>query len=577
MSSFANIIIPIIYLRVIETLCKVIVFYGGRGGGKTQALIRLFLCICYKYPELNVLCARQTQDEYATTLRLAFKRVVDKDPQFAFMKKDIEFFRDRIVFSNGSQIFFVGLSEKTEDKIRGAICDFFWFDEAHELQKDTYEMLVPSIREHGSKVVISFNTRYEYDFVSQEFLKNPAPNVEVIQINAKDNPYLSPDHASQMEVDKVRLPYEEYLWKWEGGFKPQSETALFDNDVLRTKFYLNKTFEELSFTRIAIGIDPATTSKDYSNQSGLVVAGLLNSGEACLIEDCSGLLKPNELAKKCSELYHKYNADCVVIEVNQGGDYIKNTVLGYDSTLRVLEVRAKQDKIKRMLPIANELFLGRIKALSEKVGFEIATQFRKFTNNGYLGANGESPDRAEAFAWACFELLGISEYGRVCSIFKRDMMEAEIQGLAEAFDVGYIYVNAYGFGAVLINLFDLLGKKEIEVTKAITGELRDFKEGILGLGARTLMINKSHQGMISQLDVDCECFNYDDSLQGQDLILNTIPRINQNVNVLKCEPSFENGVKENLILRALERAEIDKEPTLILKAFCYCIIQEIIS
>lgn len=570
-----NIIIPQIYLRIIETLCKIIVFFGGRGGGKTEGIARLFLCVAYQFEGITLFCARETQDEFCATLMLVFKSIVRNDPQFQWLKEYCTFYRDRIEFYNGSTIFFIGLSEKTQDKIKGIKANFFWFDEAHALSKDTYELLVPSIREHNSKVVISFNTRYDYDFVSEEFLKNPAPNVEVIQVNAKDNPYLSQDLQNQMEADKVRLPYEEFLWKWEGGFKPESDTALFDLDVLRNEFYLKIDFKREDYTRIVIGIDPATTSKDYSNLSGLIVAGLNNAGEAVLIEDQSGLLKPNDLAKRCSELFHKYEAEAVVVEVNQGGDYIKSTLLGYDSSLRVIEVRAKQDKVKRMLPIANELYLGRIKALSEKVGLDIATQFRKFTNNGYLGAKGESPDRAEAFAWAVFELLGINEYATQGTIFKRDLLGADIGGITINSNLCFIYFEGSEYGAIVCDINDD-GDYRLIFKHSLKGEVISLIEDLRDIPLSQVYANDVGFEEVLR-EIECRGIElYDNStLPIEELALKTIPLLKSSVNVLECQNFSFNGINRNWLLFDLLNFDKTNKETFspIVKAFCECMLK----
>lgn len=555
---------------MVETLCKVIVYYGGRGGGKTEALARLFLCIAYQFEETIIFCARQTQDEFNTTLMLTFKKIIKTDPQFQWLKDYCTFYKGRIEFDNGSIIHFVGLSEETQDKVKGIIANFFWFDEAHELKKDTYELLIPSIRERGSKVVISFNTRYDYDFVSEEFLKDPAPNVEVIQVNAEDNPYLDEELQSQLLVDKTRLPYDEFLWKWRGGFKPQSETALFVLEALRNRFYLNKDFNKNEYTRIVIGIDPATTSKDYSNQSGLCVVGLNLDNQAVLIEDCSGLLKPNELAKKTSELYHKYDCDSVVVEVNQGGDYIKNTILGYDSTLKIIEVRAKQDKINRMLPIANELYLNKIKALNEIVGGAVAVQFRKFTNNGYLGSKGESPDRAEAFAWACFELLGISEFNTIETIFKKRNLGAKVDGLLIREDVCVIYFDAKEYGALFFDVYES-HINQINFKKAYKGLIENFVEQMTGIVPQKVLCNND---MFDDLLIQAggSEFYYFDAVPNKDFddfALKLAPLTKEMVNVFDCGMSEEGVIINNILLIDLLSFQLDdgyKSP--LVKAFC---------
>lgn len=127
-----------------------------------------------------------------------------------------------------------------------------------------------------------------------------------------------------------------------------------------------------------------------------------------------------------------------------------------------------------MLPIANELYLGRIKALDKKRGEEVEIQFRKFTNNGFLGSLGESPDRAEAFAWACFELLGISEYGTQGTVFKEEMLCSERKGLLSRVNLGVLWVQGGEFGLIVGNIYKAGKNSFFEGKEAIKGDVQNF-------------------------------------------------------------------------------------------------------
>lgn len=562
--------IPPVFQRVITSPKDILVFWGSRGGAKSESIARCIIALCTTKKGFRAFCARQTQDNKETTLILLFEDIINS---LEGLKKRCKIYKDKIEFSNGSVIFFVGLNERTMDKAKGIKADLYWFDEAHALDRITYRTLIPSVREKESKVVISFNPRFEFDFVVSEFLKNPAPNVEVIQVDYRSNPFFSDKLERLRKADKAKLPYAEYMWIWENGFQPMLENAIFDETALK-EFVVEYDYSHSYFTRTIIGIDPATTSKDYNNESGVVVVGLNREGEAVLIEDASGHLKPSDLAKRVSELYKKYLCDAVVVEVNQGGDYLKHTLLGADSTLRVIEVRAKQDKIKRMLPIANELYLGRLKGLktqSEKV----LEQFVKFTTNGYLGAKGESPDRAEAFAWACFELLGINEYSTQGTIFKRDMLNASIGGITTHNNLCFIYFEGSEYGAVVLDVNDD-GEYRFNFKYALKGNTSSLLEDLKDIPLSAVYANDVGFEEVLR-EIKCKRVNlYDNpTLPLEELSLKSIPLLKSSVNVLECQNFMFEGISRNWLLYDLLNFDKENKETCspIVRAFCASILE----
>ena len=81
--------------------------------------------------------------------------------------------------------------------------------------------------------------------------------------------------------------------------------------------------------RVVVAIDPATTSKDSSDESGIVVMAEGDDGDFYCLEDCSGRFPPDQQMRVVAEAYYRNGADCVVGEVNMTGDYMRallNTV-----------------------------------------------------------------------------------------------------------------------------------------------------------------------------------------------------------------------------------------------------------
>ncbi len=59
------------------------------------------------------------------------------------------------------------------------------------------------------------------------------------------------------------------------------------------------------FSRVVVAIDPAVTSGEESNETGIVVAGRDDNGKGYVLADRSGRYSPNEWANKAVALYHE--------------------------------------------------------------------------------------------------------------------------------------------------------------------------------------------------------------------------------------------------------------------------------
>lgn len=150
--------------------------------------------------------------------------------------------------------------------------------------------------------------------------------------------------------------------------------------------------------RIVIGVDPTTTNKTGSNKTGIVVLGRAGErGYVLADETMNG--SPQQWASAVIKAYYTYQADCIVAEVNQGGDMVEETLKGIDSTVKVVQVRATRGKYKRAEPVAAMYERG----LIHHVGAfdQLEDQLCSFVNDGTEPEDPEdSPDNADALVWA---------------------------------------------------------------------------------------------------------------------------------------------------------------------------------
>lgn len=153
-------------------------------------------------------------------------------------------------------------------------------------------------------------------------------------------------------------------------------------------------------SRIVVAVDPAVTNTEESDEHGIVVAGLRGE-EGYVIEDGSIKGSPMEWASRAIALHDHYGADGIVVEVNQGGDMVAQTLRSVRAGLNIIEVRATRGKHVRAEPIAALYQQGRVHHVGSFP--ELETQMSMTTNAGYEGEN--SPDRLDACVWALTELF----------------------------------------------------------------------------------------------------------------------------------------------------------------------------
>ena len=165
-------------------------------------------------------------------------------------------------------------------------------------------------------------------------------------------------------------------------------------------------------TRIVVGVDPAVTSGDDADETGIVVVGKgPHLPDTCQIERCRGHAyvfadysignaTPDVWAKRAVEAYDDFSADRVVAEGNQGGELVEQVLRTVRSGLPITRVHAKHGKRTRAEPVAALSEQGRCHHVGPAVGFvQLEEQLTTWTPD-----SGESPDRLDAFVWAVTEL-----------------------------------------------------------------------------------------------------------------------------------------------------------------------------
>ena len=104
--------------------------------------------------------------------------------------------------------------------------------------------------------------------------------------------------------------------------------------------------------RVVVAIDPAVSTNEGSDETGIIVAGKDERGHAYVLEDLSGRYQPADWAKAAISAYYRHTADRIVAETNNGGDMVENTIRMIEANVPYSSVHASRGRLIRAEPIA---------------------------------------------------------------------------------------------------------------------------------------------------------------------------------------------------------------------------------
>lgn len=291
---------------------------------------------------------------------------------------------------NGSLI--QGFAATEPERLRGPQFHRAWCDEiAAWFYPEAFDQLMFGLR-LGENPQCVITTTPKPNDLTRSLLKRT--NTAVTRGSTFDNAAnLAPAALQQLKekYDGTRLGrqelYAEVLDDLEG--------ALWNYKMFET--HRANPSEEPQYTRTVISIDPAVTSHDESDETGIIVASLGEDGRFYVRQDASMKGSPDEWARKAVGLYHTFEADRIIAEVNNGGDLVEKVVRTVERNVPYTAVRASRGKLVRAEPIAALYEQGKVRHVG--AFNELEEQMASYTP-----MSKKSPDRLDALVWALTEL-----------------------------------------------------------------------------------------------------------------------------------------------------------------------------
>ena len=201
------------------------IYYGGRGAGKSHSAAKALLVLGAK-SQIRVLCAR----EYQTSIKDSVHKLLCDQISLMGLEGFYEITQTAIKGKNGTEFAFVGLKNNVANVKSYEGVDYCWVEEASTVSRNSWNVLIPTIRKDGSEIWVTFNPELETDETYQRFVLRPPEGAIVQKINWSDNPWFPEVLALEKDALKSRDP-SAYQTVWEGLCRLTVDGAIFAQEM----------------------------------------------------------------------------------------------------------------------------------------------------------------------------------------------------------------------------------------------------------------------------------------------------------------------------------------------------------
>lgn len=368
---------------------------AGRRGGKTVGMA------IYGVQEFlaghRVLYAAPTQDQVERFWTEIVRALIEPIDAKVFAKNETK----HLIELPGTEQRIRAKTAWNADTLRGDYADRLILDEYQLMNEEVWEVVgAPMLLDNNGRAVFiytppslhsrSVSKASDPQHAAKLFKRAQADTSgrwATYHFTSRDNPHISTDALDELAQDMTSLAY-------------RMEIMAEDIDEVPGALWTRESIEQRrvkaapTLERIVVAIDPSATAT--GDEAGIIVAGR-NGDHAYVLADDSLQGSPLTWARAAVAAYHRWKADRIVAEQNNGGEMVELTISTADATVPVKLVHASRGKQTRAEPVAALYEQGRV----HHVG-----NFDALEDEQCLWTPGDpSPNRMDALVWAITELM----------------------------------------------------------------------------------------------------------------------------------------------------------------------------
>lgn len=358
---------------------------AGRGTGKTRAAGEFVLNEIKEKRARRIALVAKTPADARDVMIEGESGILEISPPWD--KPSYEPSKRRLTWKNGAMA--LVFSSKEPDQLRGPQYDLAWGDEIRTwyYPQDTWDNLLFGLRlgAHPRCVVTT----------------TPLPLAVIKNIMAAPDTVVTTGTTYENIANLPPSFFKQIISKYEGTRLGRQEiNAELLEDVpgaLWKRANINYA-PPPDLVRVVVAIDPAATSTEAADETGIIVAGKGIDGRGYVLADRSARISPDGWAHRAVQAYDDFKADRVIGEVNNGGEMVGLTIKTVRPLVPYKAVHASRGKQVRAQPVAALYEQGKIDHAEAMP--ELEEQLVTWTPE-----SGKSPDRLDALVWAITELF----------------------------------------------------------------------------------------------------------------------------------------------------------------------------
>lgn len=363
---------------------------SGRGAGKTAQGAAVTLAMS-AYTERLVLVA-PTWPDLRDVMIGGPSGLLRTAEKFGW-DADWEPSKHQLTFPNGSVAY--GFTAEEPDRLRGTNAGAAWLDEPCHFADPgaLWDAVAFVLREGRTPKITVTSTPKPSPWLRALVADKRTKTVTVSTFANAEN--LAPDYIAEMRdrYDGTRIGDQEL----HGRILTDVEGALLTPAELNA----SRVATPPELVRVVVGVDPAGSTRDRADSTGIIVLGRDTGGHLYVLADRSGRRPPDGAggwAPLVFALVDAHQAAEIVAERNYGGDMVESILRAHEreagrATTRIVVTQAQRSKAVRAEPLIGRFQQGRVHIVGRMS--ELEEQL-----TGWVPGQGKSPDRLDALVWA---------------------------------------------------------------------------------------------------------------------------------------------------------------------------------
>lgn len=210
--------------------------YGGRGSAKTRSFAKMAAVWGIRFAQENkagvIVCGREFMNSLDESSMAEVKAAIASEPWLAASydvgEKYIRTKDKRIEFA------FIGLRHNLDSIKSKALIRLLWVDEAEPVSESAWMKAVPTVREDGSEIWVTWNPERKNSATHKRFRKDPPTGSKIVELNWRDNPWFPSTLDKTRSEDQEKRP-DQYEHVWGGDFVTVVDGAYFAASLSQAK------------------------------------------------------------------------------------------------------------------------------------------------------------------------------------------------------------------------------------------------------------------------------------------------------------------------------------------------------